>query len=794
MKVSHEWLKEFVAVTDSAHSVADRLSLSGLEVAAVEPAVPALQGLVVGEVLSVDKHPDADKLSVCKVTTGGNEDHQIVCGAPNVRAGMKAPVILPGEKLPDGTKIRKARLRGVESSGMLCSARELGLSDDHAGLMELPSDAPVGKHFGEYLGSGDSIIEIEITPNRGDCLGMIGVARDISALYDLDLCRPAAEDVPPRIDDKVEVRLEAPEACPTFLGRVIRGIDTAAETPLWMRERLRRAGIRPVSPVVDVTQCVMLELGQPMHGYDLREIHGGIVVRFAKQGEKLVLLDGAEAALESDMLVIASGQQGDRVLGLAGIMGGEGSGVQDVTADIYLECAWFNPVYINGRPRRLGLHTDAGYRFERGVDPNMQRRAMERATRLLLDIAGGEPGPVIETRNDAHQPLRKPVELRRARLASILGIDIADADVERILSRLGMPPRRNAAGWIVDPPSHRFDVEIEEDLVEEVGRIYGYEHIKPQQYANAQAMEPVPEADLPLRRLREVLVQRGYQEVVTYSFVPAKLQQLLTGESGLPLANPITADLTHMRLNLWSGLVQTLQYNLNRQQKRVRIFETGLRFVAQPVEITQEHVISGLIYGPAFAEQWGLPERDVDFADAKGDIEALLSLGGQLADVRFEAGLHPALHPGQAARIFFDTREIGWLGAVHPNIIKELDIPGRPFVFELSTEALQGGNVPRMKEIPRYPAIRRDLAVVVKETVAAASLLSAAREAAGNTLKDLGIFDVYRGAGVDSGRKSVALSLILQDSSRTLTDEDVDMIMNRVASRLQESLGAQLRD
>lgn len=789
MKVSYEWLKEFVAVSDSAQQVADRLSLSGLEVAAVEAAVPALEGLLVGEVLGVEKHPDADKLSVCLVTTGGNETHQIVCGAPNVRAGMKAPVILPGEKLPDGTKIKKAKLRGVESSGMLCSARELGLSEDHAGLMELPSDAPVGKSFGGYLGSGDSIIEIEITPNRGDCLGMIGVARDISALYDKDLCRPKADEVPAEIEDKVDVSLEAPEACPTFLGRVIRNINFNAETPLWMRERLRRAGIRPVSPVVDVTQYVMVELGQPMHGYDVREIRGGIVVRFAKQGEKLVLLDGTERTLEPDMLVIADAE---RVLGLAGIMGGEGSGVQGDTTGIYLECAWFNPVFINGRPRRLGLHTDAGYRFERGVDPCMQRRAIERATQLLTDIAGGKPGPVIETRDDQHQPARNDIELRRARLSSILGIEIPDADVERILSRLGMPPKRTTLGWRVSAPSHRFDVEIEEDLIEEVGRIFGYEHIEPAQYPNAQPMVAVPEAEVPLRHLRESLVQRGYQEVVTYSFVPESLQRLLAGESGLALANPITADMTHMRLNLWSGLLQVLQHNLNRQQRRVRIFETGLRFISQANELKQENVISGLVFGSAHPEQWGLPERSVDFADVKVDVEALLA--NAAAEYRFAAASHPALHPGQSAQVFLGERAIGWLGAIHPNIIKELDLAGRPFVFELEMAPLQATTVPRMHEISKFPAIRRDLAVLVKEDIVASELLRNAQQAAGETLKEVNIFDVYRGAGVDSGLKSVALSLILQDSSRTLTDEDVDTIMNRVASRLQESLGAQLRD
>lgn len=789
MKVSYEWLKEFVAITDSAQALADRLSLSGLEVAAVEPAVPALDGLVIGEVLHVERHPDADKLSVCRVGTG-NETHQIVCGAPNVRVGMKVPVILPGGTLPDGTKIRKAKLRGVESAGMLCSARELGLSEDHSGLMDLPSDAPVGSSFGTYLGGDDCIIDIEITPNRGDCLGMIGVARDVSALYDTELKLPQVAPVEERISDTIEVKLDAPDACPTFLGRVIKGVNPKAETPLWMRERLRRCGIRPVSPVVDVTQYVMLEFGQPMHGYDLREITGGIVVRFAEKNEKLHLLDGSEATLRDDMLVIADHA---RVLGLAGIMGGEGSGVQDDTTDIYLECAWFAPAVINGRPRQLGLHTDAGYRFERGVDPAGQHRAIERATQLLLEIVGGAAGPIVEARSDSHQEQRGTVTLRRARLKSLLGIAVPDSEVSRILSQLGMPPRDIAEGWEVDAPPHRFDIEIEEDLVEEVGRIYGYHHIEPVQYPSTQAMEAVHEAEVPLRRLREALVQRGYHEVVTYSFVPEKSQQRLMGDAGLALSNPITAEMTHMRLALWPGLLQVLEYNLNRQQTRVRIFETGLRFIPQDNDIKQENVLSGLVYGSAHPEQWALEQRPVDFADLKGDVEALLSLGGS-RDVMFEPASHPALHPGQSARILRDGWEIGWLGGIHPNIIKELGLPGPIFVFEILQQDLQRRALPEMSSISRFPAIRRDLAVIVDENVSAGALLDAVRSVAGSLLREVGIFDVYRGTAVDSGRKSVALSLILQDSSRTLTDDDVDAITDGVASHLRESLGAQLRE
>ncbi|MGD8827267.1 MAG: phenylalanine--tRNA ligase subunit beta [Gammaproteobacteria bacterium] len=791
MKVSYQWLKEFVAVPDDAQAVADRLSLAGLEVAAVEPAAPALDDIVVGEVVEVERHPDADKLSVCRVNVGAGKESRIVCGAPNVRPGMRAAVVLPGSRLPDGTRIRKATLRGVESAGMLCSAKELGLGDDHSGLLELGTDARPGTPVGEYLGGEDRVIDIEITPNRGDCLGMLGVARDVSALYDLELAEPAADEVPAVQDVQVAVRLDAPVACPIFLGRVIHGVDPAAETPLWMCERLRRAGIRPVSPTVDVTQYVMLELGQPMHAYDLRQIRGGIVVRMAEEGEELQLLDGSMVKLDADMLVIADHE---RVLGLAGIMGGEGSGVQADTTDLYLECAWFAPEAINGRPRRLGLHTDAGYRFERGVDPQGQRRAMERATLLLQEIAGGRPGPVVESVDKSRLPVRNTISLRRQRLERILGMRVPDAEVERILTRLAMPPRPGQEGWTVQAPGHRFDIEIEEDLVEEVGRIYGYDHIQPAQYPTTQPMEPVPEGQLSLSRLRAPLVERGYQEVITYSFVPRELQEALTGNSGIELANPITAEMTHMRCMLWPGLVQALQYNLNRQQARVRIFETGLRFIEQRSEIKQETVISGLVFGPVHPEQWDLQQRETDFADVKGDLEALLAVGNREAEFDFEAAEHVALHPGQSARVLRDQVPFGWVGRLHPRLSARLDLPAGIYLFELALGPLQSASIPELETISRFPAIRRDLAVVVEEGVSAARIRDCVTKAAGNLLKELRIFDVYRGKGVDSGRKSIALGLILQDSSRTLTESAIDEVMGAVIGRLRDDVQGIIRD
>ena len=791
MKISEAWLKEFVAVKADAAELADRLSFAGIEVATTMPAIPAFAMVVVGRVESLAPHPSADKLKVCQVEIGKGPLLQIVCGAPNVRAGMKAPVILPGGTLPDGSVIKQAALRGVESSGMLCSAKELGLSEEASGLMALPDDAPLGTDLREYLGGDDSIIEIEITPNRGDCLSVLGVARELGALYDLPLKLGAVPPFPAAIKDTIPVENQAPAACPVYAGRVIRGLRTDAVTPLWMRERLRRAGLRPVHPVVDVTQYVMLELGQPMHAYDIKRVFGDIVVRMAKAGEEVKLLDGEVHALGPDMLVIAD--QG-RALGVAGIMGGMDSAVQPGSTDIFLEAAYFSPAAISGRPRKLGLMTDAGYRFERGVDPAGQTRALERATQLILRIAGGQPGPVTSHAEQAHIPARKPIRLRRARLSAILGIAVADGEVNRILTRLGFQLTPDKDGWHAIPPSHRFDMEIEEDLIEEVGRVYGYDHIPPLQYPARHGMDRLPEAQVDLRRLRQVLVDRGYQEAVTYSFVDAALQQRLHGTAGIPLANPITAEMTEMRLGLWQGLLKTLHYNLSRQETRVRVFETGLRFTLQDNEIKQDNCIAGLISGPQYPLQWGMKEQPADFADLKGDVEALLALSGLGGQLKAEKGSHPALHPGQAARLSLNGVELGWLGALHPGVAQALDLSQGAFLFELLLEPLLRGKIPAFEPISRFPGVRRDLAVVVAEEVSAAALLAGAREAAGSLLQDVRIFDIYRGTGIDSGRKSVALGLILQDSSRTLTDEDADAAMARVADRLRRGLGATIRD
>ncbi|HET7650061.1 MAG TPA: phenylalanine--tRNA ligase subunit beta [Gammaproteobacteria bacterium] len=792
MKISFNWLGEFVKIGIDTRQLADRLTLAGLEVSAIEPAHPGFRDVVVADVIDVKPHPDADKLRVCKVKAGEGVSLQIVCGASNVRAGMKAALIRVGGQLPDGTAIKRAKLRGIESEGMLCSARELGLSADASGLMELPADAPVGTALDAYLKLDDSIFEVELTPNRGDCLSLLGVARDVSALLDADLHQPDVSAVEAQHQSTLPITLEAPDACPRFLGRIIRGIDPAAKTPLWMQERLRRSGIRPISPLVDVTQYVMLELGQPMHAYDLGRVNQKIVVRWAKPGETLILLDGREIKLDPDMLVIADSAD---ALGLAGIMGGEGSAVNGETRDVLLECAWFAPDAINGRGRRLALQTDAGYRFERGVDSEGQRRAMERATRLILEICGGEAGPVEEVNSKAHLPKRARVRLRHRRLERLLGMEIAEADVIRILRRLEMSPEAVSEGWGVTPPSHRFDIGIEEDLIEEVGRIYGYDRIPEAHFPMPQIMGGTSETRLDAAVLRRVLVARGYHEAITYSFVAPELQRTLSGgASGLALANPISAELAEMRLSLWPGLVTALQYNLNRQQERVRLFETGMRFVSQATDIKQETVIAGVSVGSRYPEQWGTPGRDADFADLKNDIEALLAAGGHVGNVRFEATAHPALHPGQSAQIWLNEEAVGWLGAIHPGIAQQLDIPPSLYLFEMALEPLMASNIPQFAPISRFPAIRRDIAVVVSESIAAETLVRVASSAAPELVRQVLLFDIYRGPGIDSGRKSVALGLILQDSSRTLTDDAADAAMVQVIERLRRELGATIRD
>lgn len=793
MRISEQWLREWVQFADPTAELSRRLTMAGLEVASVQPAAPAFSGVVVGEIVQCVPHPHADRLKLCEVRIGEPELVPVVCGAPNARPGLKAPFALVGAQLPDGVRIRQTRLRGEQSKGMLCSAKELGLADDAAGLMELPPDAPGGMDLRRYLSLDDCIIEVDLTPNRGDCLGMAGVAREVGVLLRKPVAGPLLEPIPALIEDKCPIRLDAPADCPRYLGRVVRGIDPRALTPLWIRERLRRAGIRPLSAAVDVTNYVMLELGQPLHAFDVTTLEGGIRVRRAGKGERLALLNGDTVELDEQTLVIADEH---RPVAMAGIMGGAPTAVTDQTLDLFLEAAFFSAQTIAGRARRYGLHTDSSHRFERGVDPNLPRIAMERATRLLIEIAGGRPGPVIEAVDPVHLPAALEITLRPSRVTQLLGSEIPYAEMRDILERLGMHVSEpTPETWSIRVPGYRFDIVREVDLIEEVARVWGYDEL-PARRAPAQlAMVARPERMIPLRRLRQALIGRGYQEAITYSFVARELEQILDPEATpIALANPISADLAVMRTSLWPGLIRALLHNQKRQHERIRLFETGLRFSGGLDDLRQEPALAGVACGPAWPEQWGAPRRGVDFFDVKGDVEALLAWTGVLEAFRFAPEEHPALHPGQSARIYRREQSVGWVGALHPRAQRTLELIGPTYVFELLLEEIEPAMLPSFQELSRYPSIRRDLAIVIDEAVPAQRVRDCIRAAAGEHLREVVIFDVYRGQGVPEGRKSLAMGLILQDSSRTLTDRDMEESINRVVGRLTQQLKAELRE
>ncbi|MDA1107710.1 MAG: phenylalanine--tRNA ligase subunit beta [Proteobacteria bacterium] len=791
MKLSEHWLREWVNPPLSTAELAGQLTLAGLEVESVTPVAPVSAGVVVGAVLSVAPHPQATKLQVCEVDIGTGTPLSIVCGAANVRAGMRVPAAMVGAELPGGKTIRQAQLRGVDSYGMLCSAAELGLAEASEGLLELPLDTRVGEDVYLYLRLDDTSIDVSVTPNRGDCLSVAGIAREVAALNQLTLNVPAINEVTPTVPDHLEVIIEAPADCLRYAGRVLRGINRAARTPLWLQERLRRSGMRSISAVVDVTHYVMLELGQPMHAFDLARLHGNIHVRRAVAGEAITLLDGQRITLNADTLVIADDVQ---VQAIAGIMGGIDAAMSTTSDSLFLESAYFAPQAVAGRARAYGLRTESSHRFERGVAPTLQRLALERATALLLEIVGGEAGPVVDVSAAAHLPQRPPITLRAPRLQRVLGLPLPAQEVTGLLTRLGMQVAEISDGWQVTPPPHRFDVAIEADLIEEVARLHGYQRLPAHAPRVGLTMTPEPETRVNLARLRELLVDRGYQEVVTYSFVEPGLQQLLDPATApIALANPISAEMSVMRTTLWCGLLATLRYNQNRQQTRQRLFESGLRFTRQDNEIKQKRSIAGIVTGSPCPEQWGLPQQGVDFYDIKGDVEALLGLGG-LGDCHFEASAHPALHPGQSARILRQGEVLGWVGALHPALSRTLGLDQAAYVFELSLDLLEQARVPAFREVSKFPAIRRDIAIVVEEGVSAAQVLACVTQAAEDYLRDLQLFDVYRGKGVDSGRKSIALGLTLQAASRTLTDEDVAGIIERVVGTLKQQLDATLRD
>ncbi|MCL5669496.1 MAG: phenylalanine--tRNA ligase subunit beta [Gammaproteobacteria bacterium] len=807
MKFSEQWLREWVNPALSRAELAQQLTLAGLEVDAIHPAAAAFSGVVVGALLKVEPHPQATKLKVCAVNVGREQSVIIVTGAANARAGLRVPVALAGAVLADGRTIQPATLRGVESHGMLCSAQELGMGgvapdvlspatlglpwpSEAQGLLELPPEAKPGDDVYSYLKLDDAIFELGLTPNRGDCLSIAGLAREVALLNRLKIQPPPTKAVFNLTGDRFEVEMQAPADCPRYLGRVIRGLRPRAKAPLWMQERLRRSGVRSVSAAVDVTNYVMLEWGQPMHAFDLARLYGRIVVRRAQQGEQLTLLDGKQVTLDAETLVIADGEKAQAI---AGIMGGQEAAIGPESDAVFLECAFFNPALIARRARALGLHSDSSHRFERGVDPHLQRRVMERATALLLEIAGGEAGPVIEAVFAEHLPKHAPIKLRRERIERVLGAALEREQVTEILNGLEMDVNPQVDGWLVTPPAHRFDIGIEPDLIEELARIHGYARL-PAQHPQASLTARAPsEGRVPLMRMHDLLVARGYQEVITYSFVSTALQRLLDpGHSPLELANPLSTDMSVMRSTLWCGLIQALIYNQNRQQNRLRFFESGVKFTRQGNEIVQEKVIAGMVTGAPCPPQWGIEGREADFYDLKGDVEALLGLTG--SSFTFEAAPHPALHPGQSAEVRRNGETAGWIGALHPKVQRSLELKQRVFMFEMRLAALEQGRLAQFGDLSKFPSIRRDLAVVVEQRISAATVRECIMSACPALLQDIELFDVYKGKGIDSGKKSLALGLTLQDATRTLTDQDVNAIMEGIVKKLRDELGAGLRE
>ncbi len=791
MKFSENWLRSLAHVKADRADLMHRLTMAGLEVEGIEVLGEGLDGVVIGEIVAAEKHPNADKLRVCQVSIGSGEPLQIVCGAPNARVGLKAPLATIGAKLPGNIDIRKAKLRDVESSGMLCSTRELALNDDHAGLMELPADAPVGQAFAAWLGLPDACIEIKLTPNRPDCLSLRGLAAEVTALYGLTPNDAARIAIEAKSTATRSVQLDAPADCPRYLGRVIEGIDPNAATPLWMKERLRRCGLRSISAVVDATNYVMLELGQPMHAFDLDKLaDGAIVVRRARAGETLKLLDEREVALDPGFLIIADEQN---ALAVAGVMGGFDSRVTDASTNLFLESAHFAPAAIQGRARKLGLHTDASHRFERGVDPQLPRQAIERLTQLITEIAGGKPGPVVEAKSDAHLPTRAPVRLRAARLARVTGLAWLTHDVDRILNSLGFAVRKFDGGWEVVPPSQRFDIEIEEDLIEEVVRVHGYDRVPTAIPRGEIALRLPPEAQVATSAMRAALIARDYRECLHFSFVSADwLAQWQLADGQVALANPLSADLGVMRTSLLPGLVDALRRNQARQQSRVRLFEVGKAFFAgdPPLEVPRLALVAT---GTALAEQWAAPPRALDFFDLKGDIAQLFALTGAAAEFTLRPAPIAYLHAGRSAEVLRDDRVIGVAGCLDPRLAADLGLVGDVYVAEIELAALAARGLPRAGEQSRFPSIRRDIAIVVGKSVPFGRIEAVVRATLGPLLRDFLLFDEFTGQGLSENTRSLAMGLILQEASRTLADVDADFAVQSVLEALERETGARLR-
>ena len=785
MKFSEHWLRTLADPPIGGDALADALTMAGIEVEGRVPVAPPFSGVVVGKVLAVERHPNADRLTVCRVDAGQEAPVSVVCGAPNAAPGVVAPFARVGAVLPGGLTIRQAAMRGVESQGMLCSASELGLSDDASGLLLLDPDALIGVDLRRVLDLDDAVLEVKLTPNRADCLSILGLAREVAAITGVPLTQPPLEAAPARGSRRREVRIEDPLACPRFCGRVIEGIDAAAPTPAWLRQRIERSGIRSISAIVDVTNYVMLELGQPLHAYDDALLDGDVVVRFARPGEQLTLLNGQTLDLDPDLLLVADEK---KPLGLAGIMGGEHSGIGNGTKTVFLEGAFWNPAVIQGKARRLGFATDAGFRFERGVDFAIAPAAVERATQLIIDICGGRAGALVDVRGT--MPRRDPVRVRSARVNRILGVTIEPETIAAIFARLGLAAKREGSDFVVTPPSYRFDLTIEEDFIEEVARLYGYDNIPTRPVRHAQAMLPAPESVRSAMGLRSRLVDRDYHEVITFSFVSSDTERLLNADSApIRVLNPIASNLDVMRTTLLGGLLEVLRTNINRKLERVRVFEAGRCFVRDGEHCNQSLRIGGLAFGSALPEHWDGGMREVDFFDVKGDVEALAA---PLA-VTTEAAGFTVLHPGRSARVLVSGKAAGWIGELHPRLVRAYEFAKAPLVFEIEQDALERTGLPLARPAPRFPTVRRDLAVVVDEQIPAQRLLDALKAVQPPHVERIAVFDVYRGPGVGPGKKSLAILVLMQDTARTLTDAEIDATVAELLRELQNRFKATLR-
>jgi phenylalanyl-tRNA synthetase beta chain len=790
MKFSESWLRTFVDPAVTGDDFSHLLTMAGLEVEEEETVAPAFDNIVVANVLDVKKHPDADRLNVCLVETGHGEPQQIVCGAPNVAAGLKVPCALPGATLPGDFRIKVAKVRGVESSGMLCSAKELGISDDASGLLVLPADAPVGQDIRTYLDLNDRLLTLKLTPNRADCLSLAGVAREVSALTGTPAKQPVIEAIVPSIPDKREIALDASSACPLYCGRVISGVDAKVPTPEWMKRRIERSGVRSISALVDITNYVMLELGQPLHAFDNAKLEGAIHARMAQPGEKIRLLNEQTLELQEDVLLISDDS---RPVAMAGIMGGEDSGITLDTREMFLESAFFTPKAIAGRARRYGFVSDASHRFERGVDFGATRQALERATSLILDICGGQAGPLCEAA--ASLPARNPVRLRLTRAAKVLGVSLSDKEIEGLLARLNLEYERSGTDFVVKPPSYRFDIEIEEDLIEEIARLHGYDNIPAPAPHAMLSMLPQTEGARTLSRIRQILADRGFQEVVNFAFIEEQWERDFAANTApIRLANPIASQMSVMRSTLVGGLIANVLTNLKRKQNRVRIFETGRCFFRDaegaPVDgFLQPWRLAGLAYGSALPEQWGSVSRQVDFFDIKSEVETLLAP----ANAIFEKANHPAMHPGRSALVRADGRVVGYVGELHPEWVQKYDLPLAPVLFELDLDTLKSAQLPQFSEVSRQPSAIRDLAIVVDHGLELQRLIDGMKANSPAIVRDIRLFDVYTGKGIESNKKSLAFRIVMQDTQRTLQDVEVDAAMQQLVAYLEQAFAAQLR-